>query len=159
MKGVRVTASRGGEAGAACAGHGTRLVRHGQARSNSPAFTPARKALHSSTVKRRTGPSWSLESRMSTADVSKPTSTQAGLEAPEKELFRNRGVGLPKSFISMSFQLFGLFRRRRPASDRSHDQALSWMDSWLPGWPLTCFETCIETWVPDCTEQGYLNER
>jgi hypothetical protein len=43
------------------------------------------------------------------------------LDAPEKELFRNRGVGLPKSFISMSFQLFGLppaalCRRQKPRS-------------------------------------------
>jgi hypothetical protein len=48
---------------------------------------------------------------MSTADVSKPTSTQFALEAPENELFRNGTADLPKSVISMSFQLCGLCRR------------------------------------------------
>jgi hypothetical protein len=69
-----------------------------------------------------------LESRMSTADVSKPTSTQAGLEAPENELFTNGTADLPKSLISMSFQLSDLFLRRLRAADESHDRALSWAD-------------------------------
>ena len=128
MRGIRPAAIPGGEVGAARACRGTHLVGHGQARSNSPAFTPAAKAFHSATVNRRTGPSWSLESRMSTADVSKPTSTQSGLEDPEKELFRNGIAGLPKSFISMSFQLSGLFRRWLRAADESHGRTLSWAD-------------------------------
>ena len=119
MRGIRLAAIPGGEVGAARAGRGTHLVGHRQARSNSPAFTPATKAFHSETVYRWTGPSWSLESRKSTADVSKPTSTQFALPDPEKELFRNGIAGLPKSFISMSFQLSDLFRRRLRTADEA----------------------------------------
>jgi hypothetical protein len=154
MKRLRAVARPEGEAGAARACHGTRLVWRGQARSNWPAFTPATNAFHSSTVKRRTGPPRSLESRMSTADVSKPTSTHWGLEAPEKVLFRNRGADLAKSFILMSFQLFGLFRRRLGVAAECHGRALSWADSWSSGWSLTCIGTCNETWIQDHVEQG-----
>src|SRR5450756_1048765 len=103
-----------------------------QAMSNWPSFTPAVNAVHSSGLKWSTGPSWSLESRSRTSAVTNPTSTQAGLTAPEKELLRNAGDWMD-SVMMASF----LVRRRPDAGGEIKIRLLTWGDSWVTNWGQT----------------------
>ena len=119
----------------------------GQAMSNWPSLTPATNAAHSTGVKLSTGPSGSLESRRSTPEVTNPTSTQAGLAAPEKELLRN--AGNPEgswldTIIGSSF----LVRRRHGAGDEIKIRPLTWADSLMANRVRAWEGTWAAAWGP-----------
>ena len=134
-------------AGAAPCMRGTRSgTDAGQARSNWPSLTPATNAAHSSGVKRSTGPLGSFESLRSTSVIANPTSTQAGLTAPEKELLRNAGdgeSGLLDSFIEPSFLVCRLHR----VGGETKNRPLTWADSWMTNWGATWERTWVAVWA------------
>src|SRR5260370_12073722 len=118
-----------------------------QAMSNWPSLAPAMNGFRSCGVKRSTGPYGSLESRMSTSAVTNPTSTQAELTAPEKELLRNtegEAIGWSYAVIVASFQVC----RRHCAGDEIQIRSLTWSDSRVTNWARTWEWTWAATWDP-----------
>lgn len=133
-------------AGAAPAWGGTRSgMAVAQAMSNWPSLTPETNASHSCGVNRSTGPSGSLESRRSTSAVTNPTSTQAGLLAPEKELLRNtEGEAVGWSYLLIVASFRGC--RRHHAGDKIQIGPLTWSNYRATNWARTWERTWAATW-------------